>query len=698
MNLRERIARLIMPPEMRGNVDILRELMSANASVMINVAQQGTQANWDYARYAAEGYAENAIVYACLGRIMQAAGSVSLGIKLKGELQTDKLLAGLVPLAKLLKRPNSTQAINEFIQMGVLHQHCGGSQHIRRIGTGTETVGGRVRAKTAPELWLLRPDRVEVQWGEFGVTGYKLDNKTQLAPEEVLTIKSAHPGSDFLGLSSLTPIRGQVDSHSAITTWNANTFKNNAVPAGILSVKGLYQKPKPERDALEAGFAEKFQGLRNAGKVMILDVDVTGFTQLASNMKELDWLNGKRDLMREVCAALNVPSILLGDPETATYANYETALRAFYRTNILPYMEHWSGEMTQWLGIQYGEDVEIVVLTGNIEVLREDENAKAQRQALRKHWTLNELRHEDGLEPVAEPDCEIPIALLKQANPFAPTAPVDQTAPRSKRSLPAQYHPRSLYPTLEQRAAAVDLAEHDRLAWTLKYQREMARYFDYQRGVVLDMVGARSKRMSGEELYLDFIRKMKADPVFREHIGSLAESMYQSFADQAAEIAGGTINILDNTHIKTKIANDIEQRSALINQTTADQLRDVLRAGLDANEGPFDIAKRIGAYFDDISGYRAEMIARTETARAQSGASVDTWRELRDDMGSPIVSSKEWISARDDAVRDTHAEADGQVVGLDEDFNVGEDAMPAPGMGGDPGENVNCRCVAAPIT
>jgi hypothetical protein len=61
------------------------------------------------------------------------------------------------------------------------------------------------------------------------------------------------------------------------------------------------------------------------------------------------------------------------------------------------------------------------------------------------------------------------------------------------------------------------------------------------------------------------------------------------------------------------------------------------------------------------------------------------------------VEEKEWLATQDAVTRDTHVEADGQVVGIDEEFEVGDATCQFPGDTGDPEEDINCRCGVLPV-
>jgi uncharacterized protein with gpF-like domain len=55
----------------------------------------------------------------------------------------------------------------------------------------------------------------------------------------------------------------------------------------------------------------------------------------------------------------------------------------------------------------------------------------------------------------------------------------------------------------------------------------------------------------------------------------------------------------------------------------------------------------------------------------------------------------EWLTARDDRVRDSHQELDGEVAAVGDRFSNG--LLYPLDPAGPPEEIVNCRCVALPV-
>lgn len=110
-------------------------------------------------------------------------------------------------------------------------------------------------------------------------------------------------------------------------------------------------------------------------------------------------------------------------------------------------------------------------------------------------------------------------------------------------------------------------------------------------------------------------------------------------------------------------------------------------------KGSVDEALANGATTDELAGllseqhafsdWRAETIARTELAFADSQGALTGYRE------SGLVAGKEWITAEDDLVSDICVEAGSLgVIGLEDKYPTGVDAPP---------NHPNCRCVIVPV-
>ena len=103
-----------------------------------------------------------------------------------------------------------------------------------------------------------------------------------------------------------------------------------------------------------------------------------------------------------------------------------------------------------------------------------------------------------------------------------------------------------------------------------------------------------------------------------------------------------------------------------------------------------DLSKRLTHSLE--AGNRSSMLnfARTAMTGAQNAGRVEAMHDA-EDMG--ISVKKRWIATLDDRTRDTHRELDGQVVDVDEPFEVdGEEIMYPGDPNADPALVYNCRC------
>lgn len=130
------------------------------------------------------------------------------------------------------------------------------------------------------------------------------------------------------------------------------------------------------------------------------------------------------------------------------------------------------------------------------------------------------------------------------------------------------------------------------------------------------------------------------------------------------------------------------QMMTRIDERVRDAISTSLREGWEAGESLAELKDRIRAIRDDVSDKRARTIARTETATFRNGGRFEF-------MEAQGVTRVQWLSARDDRVRDSHEDIDGDEVEYGEQFRNGL-RFPCE-VGGPADEVINCRCTLLPI-
>ena len=143
--------------------------------------------------------------------------------------------------------------------------------------------------------------------------------------------------------------------------------------------------------------------------------------------------------------------------------------------------------------------------------------------------------------------------------------------------------------------------------------------------------------------------------------------------------------------MRTRITN--------VTETTREEIVKAVARGYADGLGQREVAQRILEEIPEMSDYRANLIARTET----HGAANYGAQRAAQYSGLPL--RREWISGLDRRTRAIfrddqfdHVEADRQTVGMDEPFLIrkrtgGVEALMYPGdPAGSAGNVINCRC------
>ena len=173
-------------------------------------------------------------------------------------------------------------------------------------------------------------------------------------------------------------------------------------------------------------------------------------------------------------------------------------------------------------------------------------------------------------------------------------------------------------------------------------------------------------------------------PILTSIIIDVAETRLDEF--------NSTINFnVNDKRVHQWLGQRLRVSSLEIEQTTHDKISAVLREGFQEGLSVTSMAERLKDEFTMFKQDRALTIARTETVSASNQADIEAIKQ----SGLDDRLRKFWLNEVD--ARDTHIEAgkrydENNPIPVNEDFQVGQDTMIAPGNGSLPGENINCRC------
>jgi len=615
---------------------------------------------WSGDKAILEGYKSHAVVYACCRRLSLDVASVPWRLMV-GENESPTHRG-----AKLIARPNPRFAWSDMMELLCLDLNLAGNGYWFHIPAGQ-----------TDELWRLRPDRMRIilnKDGSIQAWEHKLGSDiTLLPPEQVVHFRFFDPGNDNYGMSPLQAIARTVDTDNEAINWNKASLQNRATPAGALFVKGT---PTEEQiKALRETLASHSEGPVNARKTMVLGADLD-WKQFGLSPQEMDFLDSLNWSARLICSAFGVHPLATGLMD-ATFENQKSAERSTWENTIIPFLSDQAEALDIQLGPYLGGgdchfDYDLSQTPAIIEA-RKERSEEAGRyfvmgispRAINEHLGL-------GFPPEDCPETGFVSATLFPVGVELPTIPTNE--PPRQRSVGLH--------TEEQRTHHWRRFDRQRQAWERSVNEHVRGLFALEGGKVEAAVQSGAKLLdpavnSGRNAWA---RTLEADwRAVVEHFGG----------EVADQLAGRSRDARADTwdpwkpEVQSFVTQTVGDHVVGIAEATKADLKALLQKAVESDLGTDEIAKGIRELYDGYSTGRSYTIARTEVGGAANYGSQEAARQ------SGVVELKEWISSRDDRVRDSHVAIDGQRRKLDQNYSNG---CSAPCVGGPAGEVIQCRC------
>jgi len=149
--------------------------------------------------------------------------------------------------------------------------------------------------------------------------------------------------------------------------------------------------------------------------------------------------------------------------------------------------------------------------------------------------------------------------------------------------------------------------------------------------------------------------------------------------------------VLSTADIAVRVNKLAGERAGLIVNESYQVVNEIVDRGLKAGSSTETIRLEILGKYDTWKGYRAETIARTETANAVNTGKRIGAEAMAKEYGLTLI--KQWVSTIDNNTRSSHLAANRQKRKLNEPFDLAGGQLMNPGeYGGPPEETINCRC------
>lgn len=654
-------------------------------------------------------YQKSLYVFRCVKKIAQKTASIDWNLyKLKNK-QGDTTEVFVHEALDILYRPNPFQTKTEFFEKYMINKLLTGQSFVLKVRDDRGHV---------VELWNLRPDYVTIiKDTEAFIKGYEFNKqdgtRTVFAPEDVIYDAEPSPLDEWGGLSILQAAQVRVDTEEFATKYQRYFFRNNARPDFILSSDDMISSDQKEE--IKKDWDKKHRGVINAGRGAFLEMGLK-YQQVSISQREMDYIESLKMTRDDILTAFAVPKPIIAITEDVNYANAKTAMEVFLTETIQPEINRVTEKLNEHL--VYPEYGDIYYIDYDRSFIPENVREKAEVNQILINSNvklINEVREEMGLEPVVGgwsmymPLANVPVGGIPQKG---------KTPQKNIKSMRAFRGKSRAYKFLEVKEEVKGLI-YGALEKELKHEKKSGKplikaeirnsYAEY----VIKAIDAKTdafapaiekfaegqkerflKELDKRENSLDVKALDGMFDVTKENklLAQISLPFIEEFVVSAGKDAMNTIAPAEDFNVTDRVRKFIKERAKemakQVNATTVDKLARTLSEGIGQGEGIAKLRDRVNTVYEEYPVWRAETIARTEATGANNRGFVESYEQ------SGVANAKEWIATLDARTRDSHADQDGEIVGLDETFGNGLDYPGDPS--GDPAETINCRCVIGP--
>jgi HK97 family phage portal protein len=653
----------------------------------------------DYMRVYGSADLASVWVFACVKAIAQTFSTLNLKFYQTTKQRGKKVVSELPdnhPLAQLFWNINPVQTRYDFWENTLISLELTGEF----FWALEDMVANKPR-----EIWGLRPDRIEIVPDPVDMIAgyvYKIGSgRVTYLPHEMIFGKYHNPVDEWRGMSPLSAARQSLISESYTISANQNIFKQG------MRMSGAFVSDKALNDVtynrLKTQLNNMYGGVNNFHKNLLLEQGLD-FKEMSLNAKDMEWIKQRKINREEILAVYKVPPVKVGIFEYANYANSEAQDKIYWNECVIPRVIKIQEYLNTFLCPRYGKDVYCQFDLSEVAAFKEDEELKSKIAVSLTEGgikTIDEVREElYNLPPVPwgstwnAPFNLMPIEVPKKTRN-------NNDDKKNIKALDAS----------ESEKNDRIWKEWDRFLRPLekKFEAKIKIFFDEQKKRVLGNYDEQTKsyEVSVEKLE-EFNPRIMAGLIFDKEkekflLEDEMQKTYTGIVEQAGDRAGLAVGIEFNVadpKVLEFLGNKIFRFSSQVSQTTEGQIRQQLLEGIRNGESIVEIRDRIRLSFTQAENVRARRIAQTEVIGASNGAAHQAYNQAG-------VEKKEWISSRDEKVRDTHVQAEldtaedfgGDPIPQNEPFALSDgDYLMYPGDShGKAGNVINCRCTMAPV-
>lgn len=582
------------------------------------------------------------------------------------------------PILDIIHRPNDFNRFDELTRMVI--------QALMVRGNGFQTMD--LTASKPTTIWPTVPGTVEIALDKQGLPkGYNRSLGGVMKPidldkEAVIHYRFCDMRTPFNGASLIPPIKEEMTMNANVAKWHSQHFADGAHSDIYLKDNTTSGMTADEKEQFAESWATAATGLDRKKKNPLIPKDID-LEIVNRSLKDMAYEGLSGYNREQILALAGIPPSVAGIFRFANYANALIQDKSFWQYTLIPMIRLVELTLQHQLFDKFyaGEDLKLFYDISGVAALQEDGAKQAQRlrAAVGKPYMLiNEARAEINLEPIDGGD-----ELSSGGDPFVPQ--------EERQSYISDFtgHPMAKigeWLAFDKRTAKSEEA----------YKNLINKFFRQQLRRIIDRLNQQTSHGAFmSTLFIDNPQGVFDLMVENEELEILVEPFMKRQTQRAGNDAlrrAGISSVFNvNDPYVIEMIGKLVNRSKKINDATYREITDLLSKAYGENWSHSELVKEIYSTYKDYGYARARMIARTEMAGVMNGGAEKAYKQAG-------VKKKEWLASLDGETRDAHAAANGQVVEIDQPFNVGGEMLTAPGdPGGSAAQTINCRCTVLPV-
>lgn len=597
------------------------------------------------------------------------------------------------PVQALLDDPAPNMTGQEFVQMLLLYLQLVGHAPIEivRPKVGPKRLGGSRKGlgRDGFELNAINPAPWRVIPAADGTVAahvYIKDGREvrRWSLEQMTYVRWLNPRDPFYGLGFVAAVREPIMAEEYAARRDKEFERRYGVPPGILSSKlpiGTQQATE-----LQRRWEQATGGYRNAGKIAVLDSDMT-YQAIALSARDAMELDTRKWRVQQISAASGVPMVILAGMKDATFANAAEAVDYLWEFTLAPKMNRIARMISKRL-IPLLTDEPLVARFdyADVDALNDNEQEVALRVVTQVQAgaapTVDEVREHLGLGPhtnaqigamivlpqtisIETPENVLALAdmgvlgaqaaLDAQLNPPEPVPPGEEPPP--EKGPPGKEPPAEKPPAKMKARRTQGTRERATEPVRAGYARDLRAYFAGIRRAL--QTRRLAEPLPTDDLLDEMLAIINAER-FRKQLPRITrtylETALQMGAEEAVRLLGTDFSIPASQEALDNVTRHLDMLEVQIRNATNEDVRLVITEGLAAGENANQLRARVDQLFDGYEQWRVDRIVRTEVSAAYELGALTQYK----DAGYSLVDVDD--GDEDDAC----AEANGSVWTLEE--------------------------------